>query len=725
MHNTTGATQSKVERVAENGGENLLDAGLRYVKRGWKIFPVNGHKKPLTPNGFKDATTDEGQIRAWAAAWPGAYWARAVDDGLLLIDLDVKNGSNGIKDFEQLHGCSPDDFVAPRVRTGTGGLQIYTDPTGRDFQNTVKKIANGIDTRAANVGYCVLPSGDGWYRWECGPDTPLPPTPTWAEASLRQSSEPIGYGANAQPYRCISLYGHVVLNEARRAIEEAPNGEQELTLNHRSLIVGHYVAGGLLEYDATIDALIASGMKMANYKEKEPWVYKNVRKKVVHAIQDGMQDPQDGEEISRAVAEANRRWAEDPELDAVMKELLTEGAREEQPQGQPEPEPKKQSAKIPVVLDAGDDFEKPTPRAWLYGNIFARKFLSTLFGDGGVGKTALRYAQYMSMAVGKSLTGDHVFVRCRVLIVSLEDDLDELRRRIWALRIHYGIKQEELKGWLYLWAPGASGGKLMVLDRHGNPILGDLSFNLKALITHYNIDFVGIDPFVKSHGVGENNNTGIDMVIQVLVDLCHRLNIGADIPHHVSKAPKNGGGSEPGDADRGRGASAMKDAARLVYTLNVMTKDEAEKFGIKEEERWAYIRMDKGKVNIVPPSRQARWYRLVGIPIGNEDDTYTHGDVIQVVEQWFPPDVMGGMSNAQMDEILAKIDKGLADGSRYTDSSSAKKRAAWKVVVDVVPGATEKQAREIIKTWIRNKVLVSKEYQNPESYKEEEGLWRG
>jgi len=215
------------------------------------------------------------------------------------------------------------------------------------------------------------------------------------------------------------------------------------------------------------------------------------------------------------------------------------------------------------------------------------------------------------------------------------------------------------------------------------------------------------------------------MVVQVLVDLSHKLNVGIDVPHHVSKAPRNGGGVEPGDADRGRGASAMKDAARLVYTLNVMTKDEAEKFGIGEEDRWAYVRMDKAKVNIIPPARQAKWFHLVGVPIGNADDIYINGDEVQAVERWNPPDVMGGLSNAGMDKILARIDKGMGDGRRYSDAPTAKARAAWKVVVDVCPEFKEARARDIIKTWVKNGVLVSQSYRNDKDRKDEDGLWRG
>ena len=59
-----GKAQSAAERLFENGGENLLDAGLRAAKHDWKIFPCNGKKEPLTSHGFKDATTDEAIIRA-------------------------------------------------------------------------------------------------------------------------------------------------------------------------------------------------------------------------------------------------------------------------------------------------------------------------------------------------------------------------------------------------------------------------------------------------------------------------------------------------------------------------------------------------------------------------------------------------------------------------------------------------------------------------------------
>jgi hypothetical protein len=536
-----------------------------------------------------------------------------------------------------------------------------------------------------------------------------------------------------------------MLDRACNAIRTAPDGKQETTLSGQSYLMGRYVGGGLLERDPTIRELVLVGLKMVDYDKDDEWTEKEIAEKVEKAVDAGILKPlDDGTELDRRTTEINERAYNDPEYAEEIENFLKENARQgnavevaepiskvqelpirveaKDPPKQEQPRQRTIQQRFPDVLDAGDDLEKPPPRAWLLNNVFCREFLSSLFGDGGIGKTALRYAQYLSLATGRSLTGEHVFQRCRVLIVSLEDNDVELRRRIWALRIHYKIKPEELKGWLYLWAPQAKDGKLMTLNRHGNAVEGELADSIRDLIAHYNIDLVGIDPFIKSHGVGENNNNAIDMVVQVLTNMCAEFHIAIDVPHHVSK-PKVGANNEPGDANRGRGASAMKDAARLVFTLNAMTADEAKTFGINEHDRWAYIRMDKGKVNIVPPARQAMWFHLVGVQLGNVNAIYK-GDEVQVVERWTPPDVMVGMTNEQEKEILRRIEEGLADGSRYTDIGSAKKRAAWKVVEDVVPAINEQQAREIIKVWVRSKVLVSRKYQNQGSYKEEEGLWK-
>jgi hypothetical protein len=223
---------------------------------------------------------------------------------------------------------------------------------------------------------------------------------------------------------------------------------------------------------------------------------------------------------------------------------------------------------------------------------------------------------------------------------------------------------------------------------------------------------------VKSHSVEENSNSAIDDVVQVLVDLAAKHNIAIDVPHHVSK-----GSSDPGNASRGRGASAMKDGGRLIYTLTPMSLEEAEIFGIPEEKRRLLVRVDSAKVNITKPLGAAKWFRLVGVPLGNATELYPNGDEVQTVEPWMPPDTWADLSVDLLNKILAVIDAGLPDGSRYTDAPRADDRAAWKVITGHAPTKTEGQAREVIKTWVKNRVLIRRDYDNPTTRKPAKGLW--
>ena len=187
------------------------------------------------------------------------------------------------------------------------------------------------------------------------------------------------------------------------------------------------------------------------------------------------------------------------------------------------------------IIDAGDDMDTPPPRGWFLGNVFCRQFVSSLLGDGGVGKTAVRYAHYLSVATKRDLVGERPWVRGRVLLLSLEDSDDELRRRMRAARMHHGISLAEVKGWLFYQALGHGDGKLMEQDAKGQLSVGALTARIEATIKRYKIDLVAFDPFVKSHAVTENDNNAIDAVVQVLANLGIKYNIGVDAPHHTSK----------------------------------------------------------------------------------------------------------------------------------------------------------------------------------------------
>lgn len=371
-----------------------------------------------------------------------------------------------------------------------------------------------------------------------------------------------------------------------------------------------------------------------------------------------------------------------------------------------------------VILDAGEDDAPIAPRGWLLGNTFCRGFISGLLAQGASGKTALRVAQALALATGRELTGEHVFERCRVLIVSLEDGSDELRRRVRAARLHHGIPAGEVTGRLFMWAPA---GMKIAQQREGSRgiVPGKLEHMLRDEIKSRRIDLVMIDPLLKAHDAEENDNKAIDAVAIILARLATDLNCAVDTCHH---APKGSAG-EPGDANRARGASAFRDAARLLYTVTGMTEAEREQFGLSEAERRSLIRVDSAKVNIAPPSIEAQWFRIVGVPLGNSTDLYPHGDEVPTVEPWYPPDLWRGISTFTANEILDRIDAGMPNGSRYSPASQAADRAAWKVVNALLPDLSDKQCRKVINTWTKNGVLEERPYDDPVQRKTRTGLY--
>jgi hypothetical protein len=361
------------------------------------------------------------------------------------------------------------------------------------------------------------------------------------------------------------------------------------------------------------------------------------------------------------------------------------------------------------VMDVGLDDEPIPPRGWLLGNLFCRGFISSLLGDGATGKTAVRIACAVAMAADRGdIVGEKVFTRCRVLYLSFEDGIDELRRRIHAAMKYHRVTKKDVEGYLFRAAISRHDLKLATQKRNGEVEVGDLVRIIEENLESTGADVVIFDPLVKTHSVNENDNTAMDKVADIMSSMALRHEISVDTPQHTRK-----GAGEPGDADIGRGASATKDAGRLVYTLTRMNEETADKYSVPRDQRRAYIRHDSAKVNIAPPAANTKWFRLVDVAIANASPQYPNGDHVQTVEVWKGKDPLAGKI-FELNALLNKIDAGYTDkyGVRYyTDHKRARDRAVWPVVQECFPQMTEGQCRDLIQEWLGKNMLQNKRHQ--------------
>jgi hypothetical protein len=154
-----------------------------------------------------------------------------------------------------------------------------------------------------------------------------------------------------------------------------------------------------------------------------------------------------------------------------------------------------------------------------------------------------------------------------------------------------------------------------------------------------------------------------------------------------------------------------------------MTQEEAKGFGISEAERRYLIRLDSAKVNLAPPAADASWFKLVGVRIGNpKTPLYPHGDTVQTVEIWEPPNLWAGLPHPLLNQMLDVIEKGLPNGQLYSSNNAAKQRAAWPVVRDLAPAKAEGEARRVIAAWVATGLLYEADYTDPERGEPAKGL---
>jgi len=202
----------------------FLDAALSYAARGWAVFPLRPHSKaPATEHGFKQATTDEAQIRAWWGARPDCNVGirTGATSRLWVFDVDPRhNGTASLFTLQQRIG----KWETVEVVTGWGGTHFYfawDDARPVGCQSGGKRaLPEGLDVKG-DGGYVVAPPSihpdtGRTYEWELSAhpdDTPVASAPLALLELVYESTRRDG--------------------EHRKAAFEAPGAETVYADGHR------------------------------------------------------------------------------------------------------------------------------------------------------------------------------------------------------------------------------------------------------------------------------------------------------------------------------------------------------------------------------------------------------------------------------------------------------------------------------------------------------------
>jgi hypothetical protein len=267
-----------------------LEAALDIAACFGPISPWR-RKRPLTPHGHLDATTNATIIETWWGRWPDAEISLATGErsGLVVLDIDVRADGSGYDSLDDLGVAFHPE--TPTAHTPSGGCHLLFAWPGHFVKTVAGQLGPHLDIRG-DGGSVILPPGPGRF-WDphLGPDTPLAPMPYWMRLPEPQRPRGTERPAVRQP---LSSYGEAALDGAVKAILTAPNGVQRDMLNRECFAIGSLVAGCVLPSATALGLLLWAGRRLVTHDQHRPW--RGTDKLVKAAFLDGLRCPRQPED---------------------------------------------------------------------------------------------------------------------------------------------------------------------------------------------------------------------------------------------------------------------------------------------------------------------------------------------------------------------------------------------------------------------------------------------
>jgi hypothetical protein len=262
------------------------------------------------------------------------------------------------------------------------------------------------------------------------------------------------------------------------------------------------------------------------------------------------------------------------------------------------------------------------PRRWLHGSELVRGFVTVLAAPGGAGKTTLALALATSV-VARPILGSRVWgTGHRALVLSRDDDTNELNRRQAAIELLHGV--QPAPGTLAL--VGADHLADLLLAEADARALGRLSepglARLDRMAAGHSL--IVLDALQNFVAASINDNALMSSLLGRLEAVARQHDAAVLLLAHHRK----GGAGDGAAADAVAGAAAITNKARLALTLGRPTETEAQALGLPYG--GTFFRLDDAKQNLAPATA-ARWFELRSVPLGNGTGEYPAGDRVAAV----------------------------------------------------------------------------------------------